>query len=111
MGLIINLLIGTISVLIAAYLIPGVEVRDFLTAAIVAIVLGVLNTFIKPLLVLLTLPITLLTMGLFAFVINVGLVLAASAIVPDFSIATIWAAVLFSLVVSLINAFLSAIAK
>jgi putative membrane protein len=111
MTLIINLLIGTVSVLIAAYLIPGVYVRDFLTAVIVAVVLGVLNTFIKPLLLLLTLPINILTMGLFTFVINVLLVMLASYLVPDFGIETIWAAILFSLVLSLVNSFLSMISR
>jgi len=108
---IIYLLINTIAVLISGYILPGVTVQSFWIALIVAIVLGVVNTFIKPLLVLLTLPVTVITFGLFVFVINALLVLLVEAIVPGFGVANFWWALLFSLVVSLVSTFLFSLAK
>ncbi|KKS30041.1 MAG: hypothetical protein UU90_C0005G0001, partial [candidate division WWE3 bacterium GW2011_GWD2_42_11] len=88
-------------------LIPGVVVEDLVTALIVAIVLGTLNLFVKPILILLTLPITLITFGLFTFVISAFIVLFTSSLVPGFQVASIWTALLFSVVVSIINSFLN----
>ena len=107
MKIVIKLLISTIAVFVAAYLIPGVEVDSFMTAFIVAIVLGVLNVFVKPLLMFLTLPITVLTLGLFAFVINVGLILLAGYLVSGFTVSGVLAALLFGLVVSFVSSFLN----
>ena|SRR6266571_8464834 len=106
MGIILNLLLSTLAVIIAAYLLPGVKVSGFFTALVVAIVLGLVNAFLKPLLLLLTLPINILTLGLFTFVINGLLVLLVSAIVPGFRVDGFWWAVLFSIVLSLINMLL-----
>ena len=111
MKLLIKLFIATLAVFLSAYLIPGVSVGGFQTAFIVAIVLGVLNVFLKPLLVLLTLPVTILTLGLFSFVINIALIYLAAYIVPGFNVATILAALLFGLLVSLISSFLNLLAK
>ena len=111
MKLIIKLLIATLAVFISAYLIPGVTVDTFQTAFIVAIVIGVLNMFVKPILVILTLPITILTLGLFSFVINVGLLYLVSYLVPGFIIETIIAALLFGLLVSFISSFLNMLTK
>ncbi len=111
MRFVIKLLIATLSVFISAYLLPGVTIDSLQTAFIVAVVLGVLNVFVKPLLILLTLPITLLTLGLFSFVINVGLLYLAAYIVPGFTITTVISALLFGLMVSLINSFLNMLAK
>ena len=111
MKLFVKLLIATLAVFISAYLIPGVSVSNFETAFIVAIVIGVLNVFIKPILVILTLPITILTLGLFSFVINVGLLYLASYLVPGFMIETILAALLFGVLVSFISSFLNMLAK
>ncbi len=107
----LRLIISTVSVFVAAYLVPGVAVDGVTTAFIVAIVLGVLNVFVKPLLVFLTLPITLLTLGLFTFVINLGLIYLAEYLVTGFSIGSILAAILFGLILSLVNSFLSMLAK
>jgi len=111
MKLVIKLLIATLAVFLSAYLIPGVTVDSFQTAFIVAIVIGVLNMFVKPILVILTLPITLITLGLFSFVINVGLLYLAAYLVPGFVIGTILAALLFGLLVSFISSFLNMLAK
>jgi putative membrane protein len=109
--LLVNLIVNSIAVFISAYILPGVEVDTFLTAAIVAIVLGAVNMFIKPILVLLTLPFNILTLGLFTFVINALLVLLVSNIVPGFVVSGFWYALLFSLVLSIVSSFLSSLKK
>jgi putative membrane protein len=107
MKLILKIIISIVSILIAAYIIPGVSVDSWVTAAIVAVVLGVLNAFARPILVFLTLPINLVSLGLFTFIINAFLVWLTALIVPGFALATFWIALLFSVVVSLISSFLS----
>lgn len=111
MKIIVNLLVSGIAVIITAMLLPGVHVNNFITAVIVAVVLGILNAFIKPLFLLLTLPINILTLGLFTFVINALLVMLAGLIVPGFVVESFWWALLFSLVLSLINSFLHSLSK
>lgn len=103
MNFLFNWLISALMVIVAAYILPGVHVESFLTALVVALVLGVLNMLIKPLIILLTLPITLVTFGLFLVVINALLLLLTDAIVPGFTIDGFWWAVLYSLLVSLMN--------
>ncbi|MGZ3846236.1 MAG: phage holin family protein, partial [Flavisolibacter sp.] len=87
----------------AAKFIPGIRVADAKTAILVALVLALLNTFLKPILVALTLPITIITLGLFLLVINILIVFLAAKIVPGFVVHGWLAALLFSLVVSLIT--------
>lgn len=111
MGLIIGLLVSTVSVMVAAYIVPGVKVENFTTAIIVAIVLGVLNTFVKPILILFTLPINILTLGLLSFLINASIILLAASLVPGFSVSSLWIAILFSIALSLIQSFLSSLVK
>ncbi len=105
MRLIIHLFINTLAVMIAAYIIPGVFVSGWFTAFVVAIVLGILNMFLKPLLLVLTLPINILTLGLFTLLINTLLILLAGSIVPGFHAGSFLAALLFGIVLSLINMF------
>ena len=107
MSILINWLVSALAIIAAAYVLPGVEVPDFLTALVLAVVLGIINAIIKPILLILTLPITILTLGLFALVINAVLVLLADAIVPGFTVDGFWWALLFSFVLSLINWFLN----
>src|SRR6185369_3812297 len=90
-------------VIIASYLLPGVHVSGFTTALLVALLLGVFNMLLKPILILLTLPINILTLGLFTIVINAFIVLLVTYFVPGFQVDSFWSAVLFSLVASLIN--------
>ena len=111
MSLILKLIISTISVLVAAYLIPGVEVEGFYVAFIVAVVMGVLNVFIKPVLLILTLPINILTLGFFTLVINIFLIILTDVLVQGFSVSTFLAALLFGLVVSLVSSLLNSIAN
>lgn len=110
MRLIFRLFINALAVFIAAYVLPGVAVDAPLTALIVAVALGVVNTFLKPILVILTLPITFVTLGLFLLVINGGLVLLVDRLVAGFVVDGFLWALLFSLVVSLIGSFLNALA-
>jgi putative membrane protein len=107
MKILLNWLISALVIITASYILPGVHVESLTAALVTAVVLGISNAFIKPLLLLLTLPITLLTFGLFALVINALLILLAGNIVPGFTVDGFWWALLFSIVVSIINAFLS----
>jgi putative membrane protein len=86
------------AVIVSAYILPGVTLASFWTALVVALVLGLLNAFIKPLLIILTLPINILTLGLFTLVINALVIMMASAIVPGFKVDGFWYAMLFSIV-------------
>lgn len=101
-----KLLLNTLAVLVAAYVVPGVQISGFFAALVVAIVLSLLNTFVKPILVLLTLPITILTLGLFVLVINTLIVFFASSLVPGFAVSSFLSALLFSLVLSLVSSVL-----
>lgn len=105
MRIFINWLIATIVVLIASYILPGINVDSLLAAFITAIVLGFINAFIKPVLLLLTLPINILSLGLFTLVINAGLVELTALVVPGFTVKNFWWALLFSLIISVFNAF------
>lgn len=95
-------IVGTIAIIISSYLLPGVEVTLF-GAIVLAVVLALINIFIKPLIFVLTLPINILTLGLFSFVINALLILLASGIVPGFYVVSFWSAFWFSIVLSLIT--------
>jgi len=105
-NILIQLILGGISILIAQYIIPGVHVADFFTAVVIAALLALLNITIKPLLIILTIPITVLTLGLFLLAINALIILLAAEIIPGFEIDGFWWALLFSLVLSLINSLL-----
>ena len=103
MSLLFRILIIAVAVYIVARFLPGVTVSDAKTAILVAIVLALLNAFLKPVLVALTLPVTILTFGLFLLVINILIVLLAARIVPGFQVDGWLTALLFGLLVSLIT--------
>lgn len=103
MSILVNWFVMTLAVLIAAYLLPGVSIRSAGAAVAAALVLGLVNAIFRPLLIVLTLPLTILTLGLFIFVINALLVLLASSLVPGFEVCSFWWALLFSLVFSLVS--------
>lgn len=111
MNILVKLLLSSLAVIIASYLLPGVIVDSFFTAVIIAVLLSLLNVTVKPLLILLTIPITLLTFGLFLLVINAIIIQIAGAVVPGFEVASFWWALLFSLLLSLINSLLSDLNK
>ncbi len=106
MKIFLHWLIAAAAIGIAAYIIPGVTI-DPISALIAAVVLGALNLFIRPVLLILTLPITVITLGLFSLVINALLVLLAAYLVPGFSVASFWTAFLFAFVLAVINWFFS----
>lgn len=103
MQILINLIVSGIVVLISAYILPGVKVDGFLTAVVVAVLLSVVNTFIRPVILLLTLPLTILTLGLFSLVINALMVMLVGAIIPGFKVDGILWAIVFSIVLSLVS--------
>ena len=103
---IINWVVATLAVVVAAYILPGVAVAGFFTAFVVAIILGLINIFIKPIVLIFTLPINILSLGLFTLVINALLVMLTSYIVPGFFVESFLWAFLFGLIVSLVNAIL-----
>lgn len=107
MVFIVHWLIYTLAILITAYLLPGVTLTGFAAALITALVLGLINAFIKPILIILTLPINILTLGLFTFVINALLILLVSAIVPGFIVTGFWPALGFSIVLAIIASALN----
>ena len=110
MGFLIKLIISALAVFAASYLLPGVDVESFTTAIIVALVLAVLNLLLKPLLIILTIPITILTLGLFLLVINALMVIWADSLIDGFEVDGWWAAILFSLIVSVVSAILNGLA-
>jgi len=111
MRLLINWIILTLGVLGTAYILPGVTVGGFWAAFITALVLGIVNVVIRPILLFLTLPINILTLGIFTFVVNALLILLVSAIVPGFSVANFWWALLFSIVITILVYILNKIVK
>lgn len=103
MRLLLKWLIMAASIIIAAYFIPGVRVGSFFSALWVALFLGVVNLLIRPILILITLPINILTLGLFTFVINAVLILLASSVIKGFEVAGFWWALLYGIILSLVN--------
>jgi len=92
----------TTAIILGALLLPGVSLDGFFTALLTALILGLINGVLRPVLFLFTLPLTILTLGLFLFVLNALMVLLAASIVPGFHVAGFWWALLFSLMVSII---------
>lgn len=109
MGFIIKILVTAVAACIAAWLLKGVVISDIKTTIIVALVLAILNTFIKPLLVILTIPVTIVTLGLFLLVINILIVKWTDSLVDGFSVNGWLSALFFSLIVSVVSSVLSAI--
>lgn len=111
MNLIIRLLLNAIAVYIIAHFLNGVTVDMPTTAIIVAVILSVLNLLVKPILVILTLPITILTLGLFLLVINALIILLADKLIDGFAVNGIWTAILFSILLSILQSVLHSIFK
>lgn len=109
MRILLRWIIMTVAVIIAAYLIPGVRVASFFSALWVALFLGIVNLLLKPILILITLPINILTLGLFTFVINAALILLASYVVRGFEVAGFWWALLYGIVLSIVHYLLNLI--
>jgi len=103
MNFLVRLLITWVGVIAASYLLPGVQIQSFESALWVALVLALLNIFLKPLLIILTIPVTIITFGLFLLVINAVLVLIADDLIGGFYVETFWWALLFSIILSIIT--------
>lgn len=110
MSIIISILINTLAVLLTSYILPGIHISSFWTAVAVAIVLGIINAVIRPIVFILTLPINILTLGLFSFIIMGFMVYLVHLIVPGFKVDNFGWAILFALIVALINWFLNRLA-
>jgi putative membrane protein len=109
MRLLLTWLINALALLAIKYILPSITVDSFVTALIVAVVLGLINTLIRPIFILLTLPVTILTLGLFIFVINGLLFWAVGSFVPGFHVDGFWAGVFGAIIYSLISWALSAL--
>ncbi|WP_298895962.1 phage holin family protein [uncultured Psychroserpens sp.] len=101
MNLIIRILLTAGIVMILAHFLPGVGLKGYQSAIIVAVVLALLNAIVKPILIILTLPITILTLGLFLFVINACIILLADKFIDGFGVNGFWTALLFSILLSI----------
>ena len=109
MRLLLTWLINALALLALKYIMPSITVDSFVTALIVAIVLGFINTLIRPIFVILTLPVTILTLGLFIFVINGLLFWAVGSFVPGFHVDGFWSGVFGAIIYSVISWALSAL--
>jgi putative membrane protein len=110
-GFLGRILITSLAVILVAYLLPGVSLSGVMAALLLALVLAILNVFVKPLLIFLTLPFTIITLGLFLVVINALIIMLADKLVPGFSVGGFWWALLFSVILSLVVSVLEALVR
>ena len=108
MGILVRILINALAIVVAAKVIPGIELDGAMAAVVAGLVLGVVNGFVRPVLLFLTLPLTLLTLGLFLFILNGLCLWLTAALVKGFEIQGFWAAVLGAILVSLVSWILTA---
>jgi len=107
MKFIIRFLLSGLAVLLTAYLLPGVTIQNYGYALLVAVVISLVNAIVKPILVFLTIPITIVTLGLFLLVINAVLILLVDYFIDGFEVANFWWALAFSLILSIFNSMFS----
>ncbi len=106
-GILMRWLILTVAIIVTSYLLDGIKITGFFSAIFSAAFLGILNAFFRPILLVLTLPINILSLGLFTFVINALLLLMASGVIPGFTISGFWTALFGSLLISLVSFILN----
>ena len=111
MNLLIRLLLNALAVFILAHVLNGIEVSGYTGAIIVALVLAILNLFVKPILIIFTLPVTILTLGLFLLVINALIILLADKLIDGFAVNSFWTALIFSILLSILQSILQTIFK
>lgn len=111
MQILVALVLNAVALLVTTYIVPGFKVADFTTALLAAVVLGVVNTFIKPVLSFVTAPLNLVTLGLFAFVVNAVVLFIVSAVVPGVQIDGWVPAILAAVVLSVVATVLSSVLK
>lgn len=104
-----KILVTALAAIIVSRLLPGVKINNSVTAVLLALVLALLNGFVKPILIILTIPITIVTLGLFLLVINILIIKWASQIVPGFEVSGWWSALLFSILLSFTTAVIEAL--
>lgn len=106
MRFLLQLLVNGLAVYATAAILPGVEVGGFWQAIIVALILGLLNALVRPILLILTIPITIFSLGLFILVINAAIIMLADVLLDSFTVSTFWWALLFSVILSVMNSIL-----
>jgi putative membrane protein len=111
MNFLIRIIISALTAFGLSYLLDGVEIDKFTTALILALVLAVLNALVKPILIILTLPITIITLGLFLLVINALIIIIADRFIDGFNVQGFWWALLFSILLSLVSSILYSAGK
>lgn len=103
LAILINWIVSAMVIFSVGYILPGIHIADFTTAFVVALVLGIINAVLKPVLLILTLPINILTLGLFTFILNAILILLVGNIVPGFKVDGFLWALIFGIVLSIAN--------
>ena len=111
MNFLIRILVTALAAFGLSYILSGVHIDSFITALVFALVLAILNALVKPILIILTLPITIITLGLFLFVINALIILLCSKMVSGFSVDGFWWALLFSILLSIVSSILHSSGK
>jgi putative membrane protein len=110
MNFLLKLILNALAIMLTAYLLPGIHIDGFVSALLLAVVLAILNATLKPVLVILTIPATIVTLGLFLIVINAGVILLADYFIPGSDIDGFWWAILFGFIVSILNSILYSLA-
>ncbi len=103
MNILIDWILSAVTVFASAYVLPGIHVQNFTTALIAALVIGIINAFLKPVLTILTLPITIITLGIFSFVLNAFLIMIADYLVPGFKVDGFFWALILSLILTIVG--------
>ena len=111
MAILVKWVLSAVGVLIAAYILPGVAVTSFWSALLVAAILAILNAILRPILVVLTIPITIVTLGLFLLVINALIILLTDSLITGFEVSNFWWALAFSLLISVLGALFDDVAE
>jgi len=111
MSLILRFLLSGVAVVLTSYLLPGVHVKDYWAALLVAVLLSIVNVIIKPILIIFTIPLTVFTLGLFLLVINALMILLVDSWVDDFMVDGFWWALAFSLILSIFNSMFGDLTK
>ena len=106
MGFIANLLISALAVYLTTWLLPGIVVKSFWSAMGISLIIGLLNVLVRPLLTLLTIPVTIVTLGLFLFVIDALIIMLAAKLLDGFIVNGFWWALIFSIIVTSVTNFL-----
>jgi len=108
-GLLAKLLITMVALFITAYIIPGMSIQGLFAGFVAALILGIVNVVVKPIFIVLTLPLTILTMGLFLLVVNGLMLMLSAALVPGFMVAGFWSAVFGAILLSIVTWFLNSV--